>query len=168
MPNLINLTGESFGRLTVIERCGSIDGHAAWLCKCICGNTTVVNGKWLRAGRTTSCGCYHKEMLSKRSKTHGMTNTRLYRIWHDMKNRCFYEKDKHFKDYGGRGITVCAEWKNSFEKFSEWAIKNGYSDTLTIDRINNDGNYEPQNCRWATRKQQCENRAKKGSRNYGN
>lgn len=163
MPKLIDLTGKRFGRLTVIERYGTVDGHAAWKCKCDCGNKTVVNGKWLRAGKTTSCGCYHKELLAKRSKTHGMTKTRLYSIWHDMKNRCFYQKDKSFEDYGGRGITVCEEWKNSFESFRDWSLLNGYSDNLTIDRINNDGNYDPSNCRWVTMKEQCSNRRKRGT-----
>lgn len=164
---LIDLTGQKFGRLTVVERHGVKDGHAAWLCKCDCGNTTVVNGRNLRNGRTTSCGCYHKEILINRSKTHGMSKTRLYRIWHNMKNRCFYTKDKHFNDYGGRGITVCDEWKNDFESFKKWSLSNGYSDELTIDRINNDGNYEPSNCRWVTMKEQCKNRTKKGSRKNG-
>lgn len=167
MPKLIDLTGQKFGRLTVIERYGVRDGHAAWMCECECGNRTVVNGRWLRAGRTTSCGCYHKEMLSERSTSHGMTNSRLYRIWHNMKNRCFYSGDKHFSDYGGRGITVCDEWKNSFEAFHDWAMPNGYADNLTIDRVDNDGNYEPSNCRWITMKEQCKNRTKKGSRKNG-
>ena len=164
---LIDLTGQRFGRLTVIKRNGSIDHHAAWKCICDCGKVTTVNGKWLRSGKTTSCGCYHNELLAKRSTTHGMSKTRLYRIWHDMKNRCFYEKDKKYSYYGGRGITICNEWKDNFEKFKAWAVANGYKENLTIDRINNNGNYDPSNCRWVTMKEQCKNRAKKGSRKNG-
>ena len=96
-----------------------------------------------------------------------MTDSRIYRIWHNMKNRCFYPGDKHFNDYGGRGITVCDEWKNDFKSFHDWSMNNGYSDELTIDRIDNDGNYEPSNCRWITMKEQCKNRSKKGSRKNG-
>lgn len=167
MPKLIDLTGKKYGRLTVIERSGVRGGQSSWLCKCECGNKKVVIGKNLRRGLTTSCGCYHNELLSVRNTTHGLSKTRIYRIWRDMKNRCFYSKDKHFKDYGGRGITICDEWKNSFESFYKWSDANGYSEKLTIDRIDNDGNYEPSNCRWITMKEQCQNRTKKGQRKNG-
>lgn len=167
MGSLIDISGQKYERLTVIERHGVKDGHAAWLCKCDCGKTTVVNGRNLRSGRTTSCGCFHNEQLIERSLTHGKTHSRLYSIWHNMLNRCYYERTKCFEYYGGRGITVCDEWKNSFEAFHDWSIENGYSDELTIDRIDVDGNYEPSNCRWITMKEQCKNRSKKGSRKNG-
>lgn len=153
-----NLVGQKFGRLTVISFHGMENRNSTWLCKCSCGNEIVVYGCHLKSGLTKSCGCYNSECIGGRRRTHGLTGTRLFNIWKGMKTRCFNPNSQAYKNYGGRGITICDEWKSDFQHFHDWAILHGYSDSLTIDRINNDGNYEPSNCRWATRKQQNSNR----------
>jgi hypothetical protein len=165
MPTLINLTGKKINRWTVIERSGAYnDGDAKWLCKCECGSIREVSGKGLRKGSSKSCGCYKREVNEKQGKilgafgkVHGMEGTRLYRIWHGMKNRCNNVKVQDFASYGGRGITYCAEW-GKFIPFMEWALANGYEEELQIDRIDSNGNYEPSNCRWVTPKDNCNNR----------
>lgn len=140
-PN--NLTGKHFNRWTVIKRAGSNKkGNSLWECRCECGTIAIVVGYSLTGGTSKSCGCAQKESVSKMNttlkRTHGKKNTRLYRIW--------------------RGITVCKEWKHDFMNFYAWAIDNGYDDSLSIDRIENNGNYEPGNCRWATASEQNRNR----------
>lgn len=156
MRKLVDLTGKKFGRLTVIER-----SESKWLCKCDCGNTKLVNGGHLVSGDTKSCGCLRNEQRIK----HGMRNTRLYSVWHGMKERCYNTKHKHFKDYGGRGITICDKWKNDFNAFAQWALSHGYADNLTIDRIDVNGNYEPSNCRFITNAEQQKN--KRNSKSKG-
>lgn len=154
MSRRIDLTGKVFGRWTVLQfdRVAR-NGDSCWVCECICGTVKSVNGYHLRSGRSTSCGCLSSELARKRKPAlkHGLkkTNPRLYRIWQCMLNRCRREKDVCFNAYGGRGISVCEQW-HSFQAFYEWAMDNGYSDNLTIDRINVDGNYEPSNCQWIT------------------
>ena len=158
-----DITNQRFGNLTALKYVGSNkDKKAMWECKCDCGNTYVTTGKSLRLNLTTSCGCMKIQraiQLGKKNKTHGKTKTRLYNIWHGMKKRCRTESDTNFKYYGGKGISVCDEWVNSFESFEDWSIKNGYSENLTLDRINPEGNYEPDNCRWADWVTQGNNRS---------
>ena len=154
----IDLTGRTFGRLTVIQYDHSKNG-AYWLCRCECGKTKVIKGNSLTKGVTTSCGCKSIEMSIKRSTTHGMTGTRIYRIRSGMIARCYKENATSYPKYGAKGITVCEEWlgENGFINFYNWAMENGYKDNLTLDRINPKGNYEPSNCRWATYKEQANN-----------
>ena len=159
MPPLVDLSGHRFGRLLVLYRdengkCGKV----RWRCLCDCGQETVVFARGLTSGNTTSCGCFRSEFMTNQKTTHGMANTRLYRAWVNMRNRCNYTKDKFYPDYGGRGIKVCDEWQQSFEAFEAWAMANGYEDHLSIDRIDNGGNYCPENCRWTTMAEQAKNK----------
>lgn len=134
-----------------------------WLCRCECGKEIVVEAYNLKTGHTQSCGCLQREATSVANKTHGKRNTRLYRIWICMKNRCYRKNHDAYKHYGGRGIKVCDEWLHSFKAFNDWAMANGYRDDLSIDRIDTNKGYSPDNCRWATMAEQNKNkRAKNG------
>lgn len=144
-----DLTGERYGRLTVLRFLDTApNGHSRWLCKCDCGQETIVTRSNLLGGKQVSCGCKRREQAGAMNHTHGGSNSRLYSIWTNMITRTTNPKGSAYLRYGGRGIKMCPEWRNSFETFREWALANGYTDDLTVDRINNDGDYEPSNCRW--------------------
>lgn len=160
MGKFIDLTGKRFGRLTVLGRAENENGKVLWNCICDCGNTKVHTSGRLNSGVIASCGCLLRERTIERNTKHGKSRTRLYSTWREMKRRCYNEKRVKYKDYGARGIIVCDEWKNDFMNFYNWAMANGYADNLSIDRIDNDGNYEPSNCRWATDEQQMRNQRK--------
>ena len=163
MPKFKNLTGLKFGKLTVIELDSSYTKkHKKWFCECDCGNFTSVFGTNLKQGVTTSCGCQssrnNARELVKVNTTHGLSRSKIYRIYHTMKNRCYKKSSKPYNDYGGRGKIICNEWLSDFESFQNWAISNGYEEGLTLERIDVNGNYEPSNCKWITQSEQCNNK----------
>ena len=155
---LIDLTGQRFGRLTVLHRDKPKNKRTIWLCKCDCGNEVAVEAYNLKTSHTQSCGCLQKEATSSANKTHGMSDTRLYRIWVDMHNRCYQKSYHAYNHYGGRGITICDEWLHDFQTFFNWAIENGYKDNLSIDRIDNEKGYSPDYCRCVTMEDQYKNK----------
>lgn len=153
MGKFQDLTGQRFGKLVVLYRQGNCGKCAAWVCQCDCGRTShPIAARNLKTGHTTACGCVVP------NKQHGDSHTRLYEIWKGMKKRCDNPKCKDYKDYGAKGVAVCKEWDESFVLFKEWSMQNGYEETLTIDRIDPFGNYEPSNCRWATLLEQARNK----------
>jgi hypothetical protein len=171
MSAIIDMTGKRFGRLIVIERAENRTNRkvAMWKCKCDCGKEVVCRGTHIRSGRTSSCGCLGIENATKAKLKHGDAqgkHARLYGVWCNMKNRCYHKKNKSYKNYGARGIRVCAEWFNDYSAFKEWCYSNGYDDTAeyqqcTIDRIDNDGDSSPSNCRFSTAKEQAANKRRR-------
>jgi len=166
MSNVRDLKGQRFGRLVVLHDTGERKGgQVVWRCRCVCGEEVNVVGYSLTSGRTASCGCYQRERVVEASTTHGMARQReqhpVYAVWRAMLQRCENPNNKPYKDYGGRGIKVCPEWHDS-QVFIDWALANGWQKGLTLDRIDNNGNYEPDNCHWVTRKEN--NRNKRSNR----
>jgi hypothetical protein len=161
---LIDISGQKFGRYTVLKFHSTKNRKSYFTCECECGTIKEVRSDQLKSGTTQSCGCYIKEKLKEERPyriKHGKKakETRLYNIWQGMRSRCNSETNPAYPKYGGRGIKVYENWLNDFQNFYDWAMENSYQENLSIERLNNDGNYEPSNCKWATSKEQNNNKS---------
>lgn len=165
MVAFIDITGQNFSRWIVVKRNKSVNKNTMWECLCSCGVIRSVNGSDLKSGKSKSCGCYNLEEIIKRETTHGMTGTPIYKTWREMHTRCYNKNRKSYIDYGGRDINICERWLK-FENF--YADMGEKPKGMSIDRKNNDGNYEPSNCRWATKQQQINNRRSSDKWNFKN
>lgn len=172
MKNVKNdLTGRRFGRLSVIGVDDRGTRKTYFWCECDCGTVKSIRGDGLLSGRIVSCGCKKREqdrINLEANHKHKMSHTRPYEIWQGIKGRCYNKNDARYSRYGGRGITVCEEWREDFSAFYKWALANGYRDDLTIDRIDNNKGYSPDNCRWADQETQSRNRASNVKIRIGN
>lgn len=159
MGQICNLNGLRFGRLTVVGFSG-LNKHrkATWNCLCDCGNSVIVVGASLKNGSTKSCGCYELETKQGRNATHGLRKHDLYKTWLNIKSRCYNSNNSHYKYYGKKGIGMCDDWKNNFKSFYDWAINNGWKRGLSIERVDNNKQYEPKNCKWIDMSKQSQNR----------
>jgi hypothetical protein len=163
MSKVVDLTGQQFGRLVAVQESGRRHGKVVWECRCSCGNTVSATSNELRTGNTSSCGCLRKELVAQMNWKHGGSRVgkreRLNQIWGRMKQRCNDLNSSDYERYGGRGIRICEEWERDYLNFKSWALSHGYTDKLSIDRINNDGNYGPLNCRWISNSGQARNKS---------
>lgn len=170
MGKIIINNGRVFNFLTVLyesepristrkgKREGKIKRERVFHCLCACGTISDVLMAHMIRGKTKSCGCHRSAVTTKMKTTHNKSKTTLYKRWKSIRLRCYQVNNLSYSDYGGRGIKMCDEWKNDYMSFHEWAVNSGFDDSLQIDRIDNNGNYEPSNCRWVTSKQNCNNR----------